>query len=66
MFKFYITVSAWGNMVIKAAKKSEQALGGSGEGNSVLAMELGLGWEELWGCYLGSLNRGLESSLGLD
>lgn len=48
VFKFYITVSAWGSMVLKAAEKSEKALGGSGEGSSVLAMELGLGWEELW------------------
>lgn len=48
VFKFYITVSAWGSMVIKATEKSEQAPGGSGEGSSVLAMELGLGWEELW------------------
>lgn len=48
LFKFYITVSAWGNMVLKAAEKSEKAPGGSGEGSSVLVMELGLGWEELW------------------
>lgn len=65
-FKFYITVSAWGSMALKAAEKSEQAPGGSREGSSVLAMELGLGWEELWGCCLGSLNRGLKSSLGLE
>lgn len=66
VFKFYITVSAWGSMVLKAAEKSEQAPGGSGEGSSVLAMELGLGWEELWGCSLGSLNRGLKSSISLE
>lgn len=48
VFKFYITVSAWGSMVLKAAEKSEKAPGGSEEGSSVLVMELGLGWEELW------------------
>lgn len=65
VFKFYITVSAWGSMVLKAAEKSEQAPGGSGEGSSIVAMEPGLGGEEPWGCCLGSLNRGLKSSLGL-
>lgn len=41
VFKFYITVSAWGSMVIKATEKSEQAPGGSGEGSSVLPWNWG-------------------------
>lgn len=46
-------------MVLKVAEKSEQAPGGSGEGSSIVAMEPGLGWEEL---RLGSLKRDLKSS----